>query len=185
MRLRFLLALALTALGIVAAPLAATPPPVAHTADWAITDNLHAIGFSPRQVAFPGPAAGRINSDLAFWGDMVVQGTYEGFRLIDVTFPSRPKEIINYEECAPDSTAGNQGDVIIYGNILVRSWNSNAPSTTPVTCDGQTVPGGFEGLHIFDISNKQNPNLFTSIDLACGSHTASALPDLANGRLLV
>jgi hypothetical protein len=26
---------------------------------------------------------------------------------------------------------------------------------------------------------------FTSIDLACGSHTASALPDLANDRMLV
>ena len=99
------------AIGIVAAPLAATPPPVAHTADWAVTDNLQAIGFSPRQVEFPGPAAGRINSDLAFWGKMAVQGTYEGFRLIDVSLASRPKEILNYEECAPDSTAGNQGDV--------------------------------------------------------------------------
>ena len=185
MRLRFLLALAAVAIGIVAAPLAAEPRPVEHVSNWAVTDNLRAIGFSPRQVEFPGPAAGRINSDLAFWGDMVVQGTYEGFRLIDARVPSRPREILNYEECAPDSTAGNQGDVVIYRNILVRSWNSNAPTTTPVTCDGQVVPGGFEGLHIFDISNKQDPNLLTSIDLACGSHTASALPDLANDRLLV
>ena len=184
MKARFLLALAVVGVAILATPLAANPR-VDFVSNWAKTDNMTALGFSPRLVEFPGPAAGRINSDLAFWGDMVVQGTYEGFRLIDVTYPSRPKEIINYEECAPDSTAGNQGDVLIYGDILVRSWNSNAPSATPVTCDGQTVPGGFEGLHIFSIANKQNPQLLTSIDLACGSHTASMLPDLANGRLIV
>jgi hypothetical protein len=181
---RILLILVALGIGIVASPLGASPR-VDVVSNWAKTDNLTAIGFSPRFVEFPGPAAGRINSDLAFWEDMVVQGTYEGFRLVDVTYPSRPREIINYEECAPDSTAGNQGDVVIYDDILVRSWNSNAPSATPVTCDGQTVPGGFEGLHIFDISNKQNPQLVSSIDLACGSHTASAVPDLANNRLLV
>ncbi len=184
MKARFLLALVVLGIGILASPLGANPR-VDVVANWAKTDNMTAIGYSPRLVEFPGPAAGRINSDLAFWEDMVVQGTYEGFRLIDVTYPSRPREIINYEECAPDSTAGNQGDIVIYDDILVRSWNSNAPTTTPVTCDGQTVPGGFEGLHIFDISNQQNPQLVGSIDLACGSHTASAVPDLANNRLLI
>ncbi len=184
MRIRLLLALAAAALGIVAAPLAAAPPPVPHTADWAVTDNMRAIGFSPRQVVFPGPAAGRINSDLAFWGKMAVQGTYEGFRLIDISLPSRPREIINYEECAPDSTAGNQGDVIVYGNIVVRSWNSNTGAAGS-SCDGQVVPPGFEGLHVFDISNKLNPQLVGSVDLPCGSHTASAIPDLANDRLVI
>ena len=185
MKARFVLpALIAACIGILATPLGATPR-VEVVADWAKTDNLTAIGYSPRLVEFPGPAAGRINSDLAFWGDMVVQGTYEGFRLIDVNFPTRPREILNYEECAPDSTAGNQGDIVIYDDILVRSWNSNAPTTTPVTCDGQTVPGGFEGLHIFDISDKLDPELVGSIDLACGSHTSSAVPDLANNRLLV
>ena len=88
-----LLALAVVGVAIVATPLAANPR-VDVVAGWAKTDNMTALGFSPRLVAFPGPASGRINSDLAFWGDMVVQGTYEGFRLIDVTYPSRPKEII-------------------------------------------------------------------------------------------
>jgi hypothetical protein len=181
---RFVLALVALGIAVLAAPLGANPR-VDVVSNWAKTDNMTAIGFSPRLVEFPGPAAGRINSDLAFWGEMVVQGTYEGFRLVDVTYPSRPKEIINYEECAPDSTAGNQGDVLVYGDIVVRSWNSNAPSANPVTCDGQTVPGGFEGLHVFDISNKQDPELVGSVDLACGSHTASMVPDLANGRLIV
>ncbi len=51
---------------------------------------------------------------------------------------------------------GNQGDVAIYGNILSRSWNSNTPAAGS-SCDGNFVPPGFEGLHIFDITNKSNP----------------------------
>ncbi len=39
---------------------------------------------------------------------MVVQGHYNGFRLVDVTFPSRPKEIIDYEECAPKNADGRR-----------------------------------------------------------------------------
>ncbi len=47
------------------------------------------------------------------------------------------------------------------------------------------MPPGFEGLHIFDITNKQNPDLIASVDLACGSHTQTMIPDLANNRLIV
>ena len=47
------------------------------------------------------------------------------------------------------------------------------------------MPPGFEGLHIFDITNKQDPDLIASVDLACGSHTQTMIPDLANNRLIV
>ncbi len=115
---------------------------------------------------------------------MVVQGSYTGFRLIDATFPSRPKVIVEVNDCAPNSFAGNQGDVAIYGNILSRSWNSNTPASGS-SCDGNVVPPGFEGLHIFDITNEKNPTIVASVDLACGSHTQTMVPDLANNRLLV
>ena len=115
---------------------------------------------------------------------MVVQGTYEGFRLIDVTFPTRPREIINYEECAPDSTAGNQGTWSSTATSLSAPGTRRAHHDTPVTCDGQPVPGGFEGLHIFHISNKQDRSSWLDRP-RCGSHTASGVPDLANNRLLI
>jgi hypothetical protein len=82
--------------------------------------------------------------------------------------------------------------------VLVRSWNS--PKATARDCDGTTVPAGFEGVHIFDISNLENPELVGEIELssrpfdvraddngalACGSHTTTAVPDLANGRLII
>ena len=37
----------------------------------------------------------------------------------------RSQEIINWEECASrTNTAGNQGDVIVWGDLIIRSWNS-------------------------------------------------------------
>jgi hypothetical protein len=187
-KLRLLLALAALAIGLVAAPLGAAPPKIPLVQSWAITPNLTPLSFSERSVPTSGPESNFINSDLAFWGDMVVQGHYNGFRLVDVTYPSRPKEIIDYEECAPKNPTGavpgNQGDIAIYGNILSRSWNSNT-GAAGASCDGDFVPPGFEGLHIFDISNKMDPDLIASVDLACGSHTQTMVPDLANNRLLV
>ena len=143
------LALALVALavGLIASPLGANPR-VDIVSDWAKTDNLTALGFSPRVIPLdnnsPDNRDGVFNSDLAFQDDMVVQGTYGGFRLIDVTYPSRPKEIVNWEQCASGtSTTGNQGDVLIWGNLIIRSWNSATPAPQypaghPMA--GQTIP---------------------------------------------
>ncbi len=54
------------------------------------------------------------------------------------------------------------------------------------------MPAGFEGLHIFNISDVNDPVLVGSVDLStgaipgrCGSHTATGVPDPANNRLLV
>jgi hypothetical protein len=46
------------------------------------------------------------------------------------------------------------------------------------------VPAGFEGVHIFDISNKADPALVGSLELPCGSHTATAA-GVSAGRLIV
>src|ERR671918_271858 len=143
------------------------------------THNMHPMGHSARI-----PVGGRFNSALAFWGKTAYQGTYEGFRIIDITERDNPVEINNYAECAPGSTAGNQGDVIIWGDILVRSWNSNTGAAGS-SCDGDFVPPGFEGLHVFDVSNAADPDLVASVDPPQGSHTATGVPDLANDRLLV
>jgi hypothetical protein len=89
------------------------------TATFDFTDNLRPIGFSARMVPLDNfrPRSGVINSDLAFWGDTAVQGTYAGFRPIDIDDPDKPKEIIDWEDCAsPTNTVGNQGDVIVWGD---------------------------------------------------------------------
>lgn len=150
------------------------------------TQNMHPIGYSERAVPLDNTVPGQslINSDLAFWGNTAYQGSYVGFRIIDVSDPENPVEILDYEDCSPGATVGNQGDVIVWGNILVRSWNSNTPAAGAL-CDGEVVPPGFEGLHVFDVSNPLDPDLVASVDLVQGSHTATGVPDLANNRLLV
>ena len=148
------------------------------------TKNMHPLGYSPRVVPLTGAGSGVFNSDLAFWGKTAVQGTYEGFRLIDVSDPESPTEIVNFTGCVQGATTGNQGDVIVWDDILVRSWNSPAPAGGAV-CGGVNTPAGQEGVHIFDISDPANPVGLAFLATPCGSHTATGVPDLANGRLLV
>jgi LVIVD repeat len=151
------------------------------------TMGLRALGHSPNPASFlvepPGPAPAETNSDLAFWGKLAFNGNYDGFRIIDISDRRNPVEI-SHTRCQ-----GNQGDIVVWGDILVRSYNSPAPAATPefplANCDGVEVPAGWEGVHVFDISNKADPQLVGSVELACGSHTATAVPDRANDRLIV
>jgi hypothetical protein len=147
-------------------------------ADFTTSRNMRLQSFSERRA---GPDAfAEFNSDLAFWGDTAYQGSFKGFRILDIDDPRRPVELNDYEDCG---TVG-QGDVVVWGNILVRSWDVNTGAAGS-SCDGQPVVPGFEGLHVFDVSNPGNPELKASINLQCGSHTASGVPDLRNRRLIV
>ena len=151
------------------------------------TQNMKPLGFSERAVETDNtvPGAGSFNSDLAFWGNTAVQGTYAGFRLIDISSPANPVEIINWEECASlFNSQGNQGDVIIWDNLIIRSWNSPTPSAGS-QCGDWPMAQGEEGVHVIDISDPQNPEVVAFVDLLCGSHTETLVPDLDNDRLLV
>jgi hypothetical protein len=167
-------------------PLSAAAEPVEDAVStFTFTPNMHPLGFSARAVPASGPGAGVFNSDLAFWGKTAYQGTYEGFRIVDVSDPENPVLINNFAGCVGDGTAtGNQGDVIVWGSILVRSWNSPAPSGGR-SCGGVFTPAGQEGVHVFDISDPASPVGLKFVATPCGSHTATGVPDLANKRLLV
>jgi hypothetical protein len=229
---------ALAAAGILAIPSTASAQSSRverATSTFDFTDNMSPVGFSSRAVPLDNlrPRSGNFNSDLAFWGDTAVQGTYAGFRLIDVSDPDDPDEIIDWEDCAsPTNTVGNQGDVIIWNDpqsrrrrsLLIRSWNSPTPAPED---DGEpippgdprrlTQPGAFcgdwpmfrvagtpthpvpppqqgqppatdrgqEGVHIIDVSDPEEPEVLAFVDLPCGSHTETLVPDLKNDRLLV
>jgi hypothetical protein len=195
-RLRKAATLALLALGTLTWPLTAGARhlPAASTYE---TKNLHAIGhsFRPNTPNLPNQTF-TANSDLAFWGTLAFQGHYDGFRILDIADPANPIQI-SRTECF-----GNQGDIVVWDNVLVRSWNSPATGTgsSQLSCDGQPVPVGFEGLHIFDISNPRDPVLVGEVELSarplaardrqngtigCGSHTATGVPDLVLNRLLI
>src|SRR5918999_4880817 len=141
--------------------------------------NMEPLGWEPR----PNPTSSIINSDLAFWGNRAYQGTYDGFQIINISNPEDPQQVLDYNQCS-----GDQGDLVVWDDILVRSWNSGASATA--TCDGDRIvpplpDTSWEGLHVFDISNELDPDLVASVNLTCGSHTQTGVPDLANNRLLI
>jgi hypothetical protein len=160
------------------------------------TQNMHALGHSPHPATFQGTVSAlrNVNSDIAFWGNLSFNGNYDGFRIIQNS-PGDPQEI-NWTHCN-----GDQGDIVVWGDILVRAWNSPAPADDPATpvaenrfCDGQPVPVGFEGMHIFDISDRSDPELVGEVELSarpeadmpgCGTHTLTLVPDLADNRVLI
>jgi hypothetical protein len=180
-------------LGGAAATLTHSTPVDDGGANFKKTSNMKLKGFLARPPGIPNNFQDLI-SDLAFWGDRAYQGTFDGFRIIDVGDPRDPELLIDYDQCANPNGAG-QGDVVVWGSILVRTWDSNTTASN-ATCDGEPVPAGtpgqpptvgngFEGLHVFDVSDPGNPDLVASVDLKCGSHTATGVPDLRNRRLLV
>jgi len=162
--------------------LATTSATAGHVAD-PRTKNLHPMGHIVEPASLlTGPPT--IHTDLAFWGKRAIQGNWLGFNIRDISAPGNP-EPVSFTSCT-----GDQGDVIVWDDVVVRSWNT--PAGSSATCDGQPVPMGFEGLHVFDISDVQDPALVASVDLSngaipgrCGSHTATGVPDLADNRLLV
>jgi hypothetical protein len=143
------------------------------------TQNIHAKGHSPDFGSFLVPDGQRdANSDLAFWGNLAFHGDYDGFRIVDISDPDNP-QLVSRTRCN-----GDQGDIVVWGNILVRAWT--APKAVPRDCDGTSVPAGFEGMHIFDISNLANPQLVGEVELSarpqadspgCGTHTLTLVPD--------
>jgi len=162
----------------VLALMASALPASADHATRPATQNIHAKGHSPHPATFLGEPDGvrHVNSDIAFWGNLAFDGNYDGWRVIDISDPDNPTEL------AHPSCNGDQGDLVVWENILVRSWNSK--KSVARLCDGQTVPAGWEGVHVFEISDVTNPELVASVELPCGSHTATAA-GISGGNLIV
>lgn len=163
----YMLVLSLVLIGFLAlAGIASADPPSPQDAD-PHTQNTHEMGHDLRAATFEVPDGQRIiSSDIAFQGKLAYQGTYDGFRVIDISAPGNPK-LIAEAECN-----GDQGDVVVWDNLLVRTWNTKRAD--PRACGGEIVPAGFEGVHVWDISDPANPDLVGSLELPCGSHTATA-----------
>ena len=160
---------------LAAAVLVVAPANAGHDND-PRTQNLHPMGHIEEPASlFHGPPT--VHTDIAFWGRYAFQGNWLGINVRDISAPGNPRAVSSLE------CTGNQGDVLVWEDILVRSWNS--PAGAGATCDGQSVPVGFEGLHIFDVSDVTNLQLIGAVELECGSHTATAVPDPGNDRLLV
>jgi len=114
-----------------------------------------------------------INSDLAFSGKYVFQGSFNGWQVWDITNPQQPT--LRKAYVCP----GSQSDVSVYRNLLFVSGEDLGAR---LDC----APGGVKdtvskdrlrGIRIFDISDIDNPKNVGNVQTCRGSHTHSLLVD--------
>ncbi|KES03099.1 hypothetical protein BU52_32475 [Streptomyces toyocaensis] len=115
------------------------------------------------------------NSDLAFQGRYAFAGNYDGFRIFDISDPRAPKTV------AQVLCPGSQNDISVSGDLLFLSTDS---SRSDSSCNSTTQPAteksSWEGMKVFDISDKRNPRYVAAVETACGSHTHTLVPERGN-----
>lgn len=131
--------------------------------------NLNMLSTTPPPEDFLGVT----NSDLAFKGDYVFQGNYNGVIIWDVSNPAEPQLVKDY--LCPAS----QSDVSVYGDLMFVSGEGTSGR---LDCGTQGVedavsPDRLRGIRIFDISDIENPAYISNVQTCRGSHTHSVLKD--------
>ncbi|WSJ83468.1 hypothetical protein OG430_06460 [Streptomyces sp. NBC_01304] len=133
------------------------------------SDNIQHLANIPKET-LPG-----LNTDLAFQGKYAFAGNYDGFRIFDISNPKAPKTV------AQVLCPGSQNDISVSGNLLFLSTDS---SRSDNSCSSVTQPAteknSWEGIKVFDISNKAKPEYVASVETACGSHTHTLVPKRKN-----
>ncbi|WP_405651321.1 LVIVD repeat-containing protein [Streptomyces sp. RK9] len=133
------------------------------------SDNIEHLTNIPKD-ALPGT-----NSDLAFQGKYAFAGNYDGFRIFDISNPKKPKTV------AQVLCPGSQNDVSVSGDLLFLSTDSSrSDSSCSSTTQPATEKSSWEGMKVFDISDKQNPRYVAAVETACGSHTHTLVPERRN-----
>ncbi|MER5896623.1 hypothetical protein [Streptomyces sp. NPDC001876] len=133
------------------------------------SDNITHVANVPKD-ALKGT-----NSDLVFQGKYAFAGNYDGFRIFDISNPKSPSTV------AQVLCPGSQNDISVSGDLLFlstdssRSDNSCASTTQPAT-----EKSSWEGMKVFDISDKRNPEYVAAVETACGSHTHTIVPERKN-----
>ena len=125
--------------------------------------NMRLLSTSPPQ----GKSLGATHSDLAFSGNLVIQGNYNGFDIYDISNPSKPALVQKY--LCPAS----QNDVSVYRNLV---FMSSEATNSREDCGFEGVPEPISklrvrGIRVFDISDIKHPKLVTTVQTCRGSHT--------------
>jgi hypothetical protein len=117
--------------------------------------------------------ASGINSDLAFLGNYVIQGSFSGYQVWDISNPRQP--VLKTAYFCP----GSQSDVSVYRNLLFVSGEDLGAR---IDCGTQGVKAPvskdrLRGIRIFDITDINNPKNVGNVQTCRGSHTHSLLVD--------
>jgi hypothetical protein len=150
----------------------------------------------------PAVQYGSTNSDLAFSGNHLFVGNYNGINFYDIDSPAQTK--LTTSMMCP----GGQGDVSVYGHLLFMSAEAvngridcgsqgiplpagyvppPVPKPPPLPNGGELPrpqrplpppsPDRFRGVRIFDISNISGPKQVAAVQSCRGSHTHTLVID--------
>jgi hypothetical protein len=131
--------------------------------------NLRLVSNTPPSQQF----VGQTNSDLAFSGNHVIQGSYNGWQVWDISNPRNPSLKTAY--VCPAS----QSDVSVYRNLLFVSGEN---LSARLDCGTQGVEDTvsnerLRGIRIFDITDITKPRNVGNVQTCRGSHTHTVLVD--------
>ncbi|WP_242613646.1 LVIVD repeat-containing protein [Herbihabitans rhizosphaerae] len=131
--------------------------------------NMKQLSNLPFRAPMEGQ--GTVGTDIAFTDNHAIQGNYLGFSIYDVKNPKKTK-LVSQVLCP-----GSQNDVSVSGNLLFLSTDTRRSDDS---CASAAQNDGskpyWEGMKIFDISDKSAPKYVKSVETKCGSHTHTLLP---------
>jgi hypothetical protein len=137
--------------------------------------------------SFPeGPT--RTHSDIAMWGNIVVAGNYDGFRVFDITQTGQNRLLVNFLCRGPQNDVSlweHNGRLLLFQSVDTPQTNGETVCSQNRGSDTSACgPPCFEGLRIFDLTDPTQPVYLKGVYTDCGSHTHTLIPDTANNRLL-
>jgi hypothetical protein len=139
--------------------------------------NLSMVSHTDPSAAFinlstPGDRR-LVNSDLAFTGNLVIQGNYSGYQVWDISIPKKPTLATSYV------CPGSQSDVSVYKNLLfVSAEATNGRTDCGLGGVADTVSQErARGIRIYDITDIKKPVAIKIVQTCRGSHTHTVVTD--------
>jgi hypothetical protein len=120
------------------------------------------------------------NTDMAFFDDIMVAGSYHGFNIYQLQQNGLPKQMSSVV------CPGGQGDVSVVGDLLIMSVEQTRGR---LDCGLEGInedvsDDRFRGVRIFDISDLTRPVQVGAVQTCRGSHTHSVVA-VEDGSIIV
>jgi hypothetical protein len=131
--------------------------------------NMRLVSNNPS----PSPFDSSTNSDLAFYKNYAIQGSYDGFQVWDISTPGKPTMKKAYY------CPASQSDVSVFRNLLFVSGEGTGGrlDCTSAGVRDSVSHDRLRGIRIFDITDITNPKYIANVQTCRGSHTHTVVID--------